>query len=765
MNPLPKSVVAERRLAPRPDRASAVMTDAPQQAAGERISPTTQLLQYAGPLTVLMTAALCYVMSAPDIIVAVLAMLGLASAGFVLRAQQLGSRQQALFDETIARDRAEIELLSDRMWELRESQEHFRGLIDALGDLVVHRNRAGQIVFANKVFADLIGVEQSQLPGKTLTQLGVDFGVVPDAAFAQGEFLSSTDVEIQTKDGPRWYSWIELSARDVELKTASHRAIARDITDRKRAETALIDARQRAEHASQAKSRFLATVSHEIRTPMNGIAGMAKLLADTRLLPEQQTYVSAISTSAGALIALIEDLLDFAKIEAGRLEANVQPMSPRELADSVVELLASRAYDKGIGLGSHVAPDVPRLMDSDPGKLRQVMLNLIGNAIKFTAKGGVHVAVTRVVIDERAMLQVAVTDSGNGISEADRERIFEEFEQADGTSTRGHGGVGLGLAISRRLVGSMGGSIRVDSQPSHGSVFTFVVPILNPVEADSGERIDLNGRRFLVLSNNAPETTAIAATIKAHGGATTQIENAEAAADLMQDSDAVLVDVAHGEAASEVFKRLKQSGLSPRRSIIMIAPEDRVHLPLFRRQGFETFLARPIRSETLVRALNSSLLQAMEPSAAKAAKRGPKRQAASPKALSVLLAEDNEINALLARSALSKAGHKVRVATDGLAAVNAISEGDARYDIVLMDLHMPVMDGLDAIAAIRRDEAARDRKRLPILVLSADGQDATRRATLAAGADGFIAKPLDPDALVRAVLQHAGKQSSPALSA
>jgi PAS domain S-box-containing protein len=360
----------QRPFPPLPERTLRDSAEASPADAGMRkpiLSPALTL-HFVAPAMALAAAGLALLAGASDGTVAVLALIGVVAAALVLRARQLEDSNQRQMRAAVAYNQAELESLADRMWELRESQEHFRGLIDALGDLVIHRDRSGKIVFANRVFADLVGYDPADLSGKTLAEVGVDIGVVPDASFARGDFLSSTDVEIQTRNGPRWYSWIEVSARDADLSAASHRAIARDITDRKLAETALIEARKRAEQASQAKSRFLATVSHEIRTPMNGISGMAKLLADTRLSPEQQTYVSAISTSASALIALIEDLLDFAKIEAGRVEANVQSMSPRELADSVVELLASRAYDKGIGLGCHVAPDVPETMEADPGK-------------------------------------------------------------------------------------------------------------------------------------------------------------------------------------------------------------------------------------------------------------------------------------------------------------------------------------------------------------------------------------------------------------
>ncbi|RVC20637.1 PAS domain-containing protein, partial [Mesorhizobium sp. M7A.F.Ca.CA.004.04.2.1] len=336
--------------------------------------------------------------------------------------------------------------------EMQESDERFRGLIDALGDLVIHRDRDGYIVYANKVFADLVEIDQRDLAGKTLAELGIEVGMVPDAAFSDHECLSSTDVSISTPSGQRWFSWIELSVRDKDSGAVSHRAIARDITARKRAESSLITARERAEYASQAKSRFLATVSHEIRTPMNGIMGMARLLADTSLSPEQQTYVGAVSTSASALLALIEDLLDYSKIEAGRFDPEPQPMSVREIADNIIELLAARAFAKDIGLGCHVEPDVPQLITADPGKVRQVLLNLIGNAIKFTDSGGVLVSIARARTETSDRICFTIADTGPGLRDADLERIFEEFEQADGTSTRTHGGAGLGLAISTRPV-------------------------------------------------------------------------------------------------------------------------------------------------------------------------------------------------------------------------------------------------------------------------------------------------------------------------
>ncbi|MDP3897389.1 MAG: ATP-binding protein, partial [Mesorhizobium sp.] len=468
---------------------------------------------------------------APDFIGFALIGVGVASL-IVARSTQRDLAELAV-NEVIddAKNREQFENLADRMWELQESEERFRGLIDALGDLVVHRDRDGRIVYANSVLADLLETDAEQLSGKTLAELGIEVGIVPDAAFADGECLSSTDVAIHTLSGTRWYSWIELSVRDKTSDAVSHRAIARDITARKRAEKASIAARERAEHASQAKSRFLATVSHEIRTPMNGIMGMAKLLADTDLSPEQQTYVGAVSTSSAALLALIEDLLDFSKIEAGRFELEPQPVSARELVENVVELLAARAYGKGIGLGCHVAPDVPGLITADPGRLRQVLLNLIGNAIKFTDDGGVLVSVRMEGAGPERRVRFLVSDTGPGLAPGDRARIFQEFEQADGTSTRKHGGAGLGLAISKRITEAMGGTISVESSKGKGSVFTVDLAAPEKAGAPTEPARPLDGVRVVVLSKNGIEAEAIALTVCAEGGRATVARTAEEAAE------------------------------------------------------------------------------------------------------------------------------------------------------------------------------------------------------------------------------------------
>ncbi len=722
-------------------------------AAAELPQGSPRALYAALIIALFVLAGLTHLTGAPPFLTIAIAVVGVVGLIVMARTLRLEDRAAALIDANVARNRAELESLADRMWELQESEERFRGLIDALGDLVVHRDREGRIIYANRVFAELVGLDQKRLFGRSLAELGIDVGVVPDAAFADGECLSSTDVAVRGPLGVRWFSWIELSVRD-QSDQVSHRAIARDITARKRAETALINARERAESASLAKSRFLATVSHEIRTPMNGIMGMAKLLADTKLSPEQRTYVGAVSTSASALLALIEDLLDYSKIEAGRIDIEPQPFSPRELAEGVVELLASKAFAKSIGIGCHVAPEVPQSIVADPGRLRQVLMNLVGNAVKFTDSGGVLVDVSLVGTDEEGRrVRFSVSDTGPGIPDESLGRIFEEFEQADGTSTRRHGGAGLGLAISRRIANSMGGTIAVSSEPGKGSLFTLDIPAEGATEG-SGRAGALAGRSVVIVSTNCLEAEAIARTVRAHGGKAELAASAAQAAAYAVGCDTLLVDAALEKADGRLLKRLQAAGFAGAEAVTLIAPTDRGMLGEFRASGYRTFLARPVRGETLIRVMLTaagSPVRSMPPA--------PPDQVTADRpgvlqrpGLSILLAEDNEINALLARATLTKAGHRVELVGNGRAAVDVLTDAVARrFDVVLMDLHMPVLDGLDAISLIRRNEEATGRAPVPIMVLSADSQEKTRHTVLAHGATGFVTKPLDPDMLVRAV--------------
>lgn len=647
-----------------------------------------------------------------------------------------------------------LESLADRMWEMQEGEARSRDLIDTLGDLVVHRDRSGRIVYANRIFADLVGCPPEELQGRTLEDLKIDVGLTADTAFSDGECLTYNDVPIRTSTCVRWFSWIELSTRDDTTGAVSHRAIARDITVRKKAEAASTEARERAEYANRSKSRFLATVSHELRTPLNGIMGMATLLADTALSPEQRTYVSSVSTSSKALLVLIEDLLDFSRIEAERFELEREPVSPREMIENIVELLVARAYEKPIGLGCHIAADVPESIQTDPGRLRQVLMNVVGNAVKFTDSGGVMIDVSACNRKTHSALRFVVEDTGPGLAPEDKARIFEEFEQGDGTSTRRHGGTGLGLAISRRIVTAMGGQVIVEDRPEGGAAFTVEIPVESDVKPSCRQPTELAGRRILIVSPNHMESEAMRRTLQSRGGQAVvhhSLEEVLLSSGADDRFDTVIIDAVLEKREESAIGQLRAAKKLPKRSVVMIAPNDRGRLPQFDKLGYSGFLARPVRGKTLLRVMNGNSAADSERQSVSPDNIPDSSHPSERRALSVLAAEDNEINAMLVTAALKKAGHEVTIVGNGKDAVTAATANDQRFDAILMDLHMPVMDGLDAIALIRKHEECEGIDAVPILALTADGQLDTRETVISRGATGFVTKPVDPHELVSSI--------------
>src|SRR5947208_4961980 len=399
------------------------------------------------------------------------------------------------------------EALADRNWELQEAEQRARSLFESQGDLIVLRDAAGAITFVNDAYCELAGQPRSALVGSRFAFTVLEQG---EAAF-EPDGTRIHDQKIAGPLEPRWIAWREGLIRSEAGQPAEMQSVGRDVTDRTETERALAEARDHADAANRAKSRFLAMASHEIRTPLNGILGMSSLLLDTPLTPEQTTYAKAVKTSGDALLSLIEELLDYSKIEAGKIDLEQRPFALSALIEDITELLAPRAQARQLEIAAYVDERLPAQVIGDAARLRQVLLNLAGNAIKFTSTGGVALIVEPGIWPNE--ISFLVRDTGIGIAPEAQQRIFREFEQADARIGRNYGGTGLGLSISERIVKRMGGRIALESKPGEGS--TFEVAITLAAAADSGDeqktvvKPDVNGRSIVHVGPAVTEASRV----------------------------------------------------------------------------------------------------------------------------------------------------------------------------------------------------------------------------------------------------------------
>jgi two-component system sensor histidine kinase/response regulator len=521
----------------------------------------------------------------------------------------------------------------------------------------------------------------------------------------------------------------------------------------------LVAAKERAEVANKAKSEFLANMSHEIRTPMNGVLGMLDLVVDSPLTESQREFLGMAKSSADALLSIVNDILDFSKIEAGRLELEAARFNLGDALWSTVSALAVRAEQKGLELIVRLAPEVPQFLVGDAARLRQVLINLVGNAIKFTEVGEIVVTVGIASrVDVAIELQFSVSDTGIGISPDKQAVIFDAFTQADASTTREFGGTGLGLAISSRIVAAMGGRIWVESEVGRGSTFSFTARFGALAAGTSGEHattadVALSGVRALIIDDSATNRVILEETLSRWSMRPTAVEGAESAIGALDAAAArrerfalVLLD-AHMPKVDGfmLMERMRGHLALESASVMMLSSGDRVRdAERCRQVGIRDYLVKPV----LPAALRSAIVRALIRGSSASSEPASGELASAPRKLRVLVTEDNAVNQQLARSLLERRGHAVQIAVNGYAALEALET--ERFDVILMDLQMPGMGGLEATAMIRTRERESG-EHVPIIAMTARAMPGDREQCLAAGMDGYLSKPVRPEDLYAAI--------------
>jgi len=654
--------------------------------------------------------------------------------------------------------RARLKRLRAITRRLAESEARYRGLIDHLSDVLVRRGADGRVTFVNEVFCETFGCKAEKVLGRECPIEVLDGQRSPffgGAKNANGVIELRYDQCVNTVAGRRWFSFEDYPIRGRSGALIEVQSMGRDITQRKEMEQQLTATRDLAEEASRAKSMFLATMSHEIRTPMNGVLGMARLLLETKLTPEQRSYAEAVQKSGDVLMSLINDILDFSKIEAGKIAFAPAEVDVRALVEHVTELLSPRAFEKGIELADFVAPEVPERVLVDENRLRQILLNLTGNAIKFTEQGGAAIEVDCASgKDENSVtLLVNISDTGVGIAPEAQARIFGDFEQADSSTTRRFGGTGLGLAISKRIIAAMNGSITLESAKGAGTVFKIRLTLPIAAPAPAGSRA-LEGLKVLIASGSLVIADTVTRALGAAGADAQAARSGAQALTLLAAASAadrpfttVVCDETLPDMAGEALLRaLSVEGAAPAyRGIVLLpigAKRDDV-----KDKGFDAYLIKPVRQTSLIQRIATVHgREVAEPAEAPRDAAGERKPSSkSGRRLTVLLAEDNDINALLAVSLLQRDGHAVDRVVNGVEALEALAE--KRYDLILMDVHMPELDGLEATRRLR-EGPHRD---IPVIALTANAMDEDRKRCLDAGMDDYLPKPLDPDLFEAAI--------------
>ncbi|HXT72621.1 MAG TPA: response regulator [Candidatus Angelobacter sp.] len=656
---------------------------------------------------------------------------------------------------------------------LRSSEERIHLLLDSTAEAIYGINLLGECTFVNRACLRMLGYhEPAELLGKNMHQVAHHSWTdgsshsVQDClifqCFRKEKGTHDSDDVLWRADGTAIP--VEYWSYPVRQKEQVVGAVVTflDITERKRAEGALRSAKEQAEEANRAKSEFLANMSHEIRTPMNGILGMTQLTLETKLNDEQREYLGMVKSSADSLLTLLNDILDFSKIEAGKLGLDSSPFAPRESIGEALKALGHLAHRKGLELAWHVDAGVPTWLMGDSGRLRQILVNLVMNAIKFTERGEVVVSVkVESKTPEEVELHFSVRDTGIGIPAEKRKLIFGAFTQADSSTTRKYGGTGLGLTISQALVKMMKGSISVESEPRKGSVFHFTarlkVPEASFIPPAAAEPAALRGLRALVVDDNQTNRLILTELLSQWGMAPEQAASGSEALKLLAgesqgsapfrlaliDADMPEMD---GFALAELVKNTPEG--SALNMFMLSSTMQSGDIARSHEAGLAGFLTKPVQPSELLDAILGVMSSTGNMAADAEDIQSVPQISNTGTGMRILLAEDNAVNRQLARLLLEKRGYTVIIAKNGIEALAAVEREE--IDMVLMDVQMPEMDGLEAIRAIRSNEKI-SKRHLPIISLTAHVMKGDREKCIEAGADDYIPKPIQPANLFAAM--------------
>jgi PAS domain S-box-containing protein len=637
----------------------------------------------------------------------------------------------------------------------RSAEEMYRSIFENAIEGIFQTTRNGQYLNVNPALAKMYGYDTREDLVRGLTRIENQLYVDPTrrAAFIRemrdNGIVRGFESEIFRKDGSKiWISENARAVNDADGNLLYYEGMVEDITERKRLETELKAAMHAAEAANRMKSEFLANMSHEIRTPMNGVMGMTDLLLMSNLTPEQRSFANTVRVSGESLLIVINDILDFSKIEAGKLDLEIIDFDLREAIDNIMDLLAAQAHSKGLELAAYIPPEVPTHLRGDPGRVRQIVNNLVGNAVKFTSQGEVVVKVSLVSGgDKQVMLRFEVRDTGIGIELDAQKRLFEAFSQADSSTTRRYGGTGLGLAISKRLVELMKGEIGVHSVPGQGSTFWFVAQFEVPQAPVKATTKDMRGLHVLIVDDNATNREILTHYCHLWKLRSECAASGEEALRLLRFTatddpfELAILDMQMPKMDGLMLARkIKEDPLTSAVQLVMLTslgnhldPSDLKHA------GVEACVLKPVQQARLLERLSEVLSGSLSKWAetVKASGRLPRLHASSRLPVNILVAEDNRINQMVALGLLQKMGYAADLASNGVEVLVAMKR--TPYDIIFMDCQMPELDGYETTRRIRSEQ----RVHVPrIIAMTANAIRGEEERCLEAGMDDYLSKPV-----------------------